>query len=206
MKYLPIETNLFIQNRQRFAEKLKPNSIAILNANDIMPTSADGTRSFIQNTDIFYLSGIDQEESILVIFPDVTEKKHREVLFIRETNEEIANVTRRQFGVHFPDCHRLAGLHAIVVNGLEPRSNREILAMGQQHTIVWPALGIYPIDAICNQLPEDIRREVTPKNIIRRKGDRVDWHSNIEITHRLTADVFQAAPFPVPQVLVATVK
>lgn len=90
MKYLPLETNLFIQNRQRFAAKLKPSSIAILNANDIMPTSADGTRSFIQNTDIFYLSGIDQEESILVIFPDAKEKKHREVLFVRETNEEIA--------------------------------------------------------------------------------------------------------------------
>jgi Xaa-Pro aminopeptidase len=90
MKYLPLETNLFIQNRQRFAAKLKPSSIAILNANDIMPTSADGSRSFIQNTDIFYLSGIDQEESILVIFPDAKEKKHREVLFVRETNEEIA--------------------------------------------------------------------------------------------------------------------
>jgi Xaa-Pro aminopeptidase len=90
MKYLPIDTNLFIQNRQRFVAKLKPNSIAILNANDIMPTSADGTRSFIQNTDIFYLSGIDQEKSILVIFPGAKEKKHQEVLFVRETNEEIA--------------------------------------------------------------------------------------------------------------------
>ena len=90
MKYLPIDTNLFIQNRQKFATNLKPNSIAILNANDIMPTSADGTRSFIQNTDIFYLCGIDQEESILVIFPGAKEKKHQEVLFVRETNEEIA--------------------------------------------------------------------------------------------------------------------
>ena len=90
MKYLPIDTNLFIQNRQKFAAELKPNSIAILNANDIMPTSADGTRSFIQNTDIFYLCGIDQEESILVIFPGAKEKKHQEVLFVRETNEEIA--------------------------------------------------------------------------------------------------------------------
>ena len=90
MKYLPIDTNLFIQNRQRFSEKLKPGSIAVLNANDIMPTSADGSRSFIQNTDIFYLSGIDQEESILIIFPEAIEEKHKEILFVKETNENLA--------------------------------------------------------------------------------------------------------------------
>jgi len=89
MKYLPIDYSLFVQNRQRFAAKLKPNSIAVLNANDVMPTSADGIRSFIQNTDFFYLSGIDQEESILLIFPDAHEEKHKEVLFIRETDEQI---------------------------------------------------------------------------------------------------------------------
>jgi len=89
MKYLPIDKNLFVQNRQRLAEKLKPMSLAVLNANDIMPTSADGTRSFIQNTDILYLSGIDQEESILLIFPDANEEKSKEVLFIRETNDEL---------------------------------------------------------------------------------------------------------------------
>jgi Xaa-Pro aminopeptidase len=89
MKYLPIDFSLFVQNRQRFAAKLKSNSIAVLNANDIMPTSADGTRSFIQNTDFFYLSGINQEENILLIFPDAHEEKHKEVLFIRETDEQI---------------------------------------------------------------------------------------------------------------------
>ena len=68
MRYLPIDVSLFVKNRQRFAAQLKPNSIAVLNANDIMPTSGDGTRSFIQNTDFFYLSGINQEESILLIF------------------------------------------------------------------------------------------------------------------------------------------
>ena len=90
MKYLPIDSSLFIQNRQRFAAELKSNAIAVLNSNDVMPTSADGVRSFIQNTDLFYLSGIDEEESILVIFPDAGEEKHREVLFIKETNKEIA--------------------------------------------------------------------------------------------------------------------
>jgi Xaa-Pro aminopeptidase len=90
MKYLPIDSSLFIQNRQRFAAELNSNAIAVLNSNDVMPTSADGVRSFIQNTDLFYLSGIDEEESILVIFPDAKEEKHREILFIKETNEEIA--------------------------------------------------------------------------------------------------------------------
>lgn len=90
MKYLAIDTDLFIQNRKRFVEQLQPNSIAVFNSNDIMPTSADGTHSFIQQTDLFYLSGIDQEESTLVICPDAKEKKHREILFLKETSEQIA--------------------------------------------------------------------------------------------------------------------
>ena len=89
MKYLPVNNNLFKNNRKKFKNKLKPNSIAVLNSNDIMPTSADGVRSFIQNTDLFYLSGIDQEESILVIFPDAKENKHKEILFIKETDEKV---------------------------------------------------------------------------------------------------------------------
>ena len=90
MKYHPIDRNLFIANRANFVKHLKPKSIAIFNSNDIMPTSADGTHPFIQQTDLFYLSGIDQEESTLVICPDAKEEKHREILFLRETNEQIA--------------------------------------------------------------------------------------------------------------------
>ena len=90
MKYLPIDSDLFIQNRKRLVERLKPNSVAVFNSNDLMPTSADGTHPFIQQTDLFYLSGIDQEESTLVICPDIKEKKHRQILFLKETNEQIA--------------------------------------------------------------------------------------------------------------------
>jgi Xaa-Pro aminopeptidase len=90
MKYLPIKKALFIENRQRLAALLKPKSVAVLNSNDIMPTSADGTYPFVQQTDIFYLSGIDQAESTLVLFPDAREEKHREMLFLKETNEKIA--------------------------------------------------------------------------------------------------------------------
>jgi Xaa-Pro aminopeptidase len=90
MKYLPIDKQLFIDNRQRFDALLKPKSIAIFNSNDIMPTSADGARTFVQHSDIFYLSGIDQEESILLCFPDAPNPEHREILFLKETNEHIA--------------------------------------------------------------------------------------------------------------------
>ncbi len=90
MRYDPIDPQLFIGNRRRLAAKLQPNSIAVLNSNDVMPTSADGVHPFIQQTDLFYLSGIDQEESTLVLFPGAREEKHREVLFLRETSEQIA--------------------------------------------------------------------------------------------------------------------
>jgi len=90
MRYLPIDKRLFIRNRKRFVKKLEKKSIAVFNSNDIMPTSADGTHGFIQQTDLFYLSGIDQEESTLVICPDAKEEKFREILFLKETNEKIA--------------------------------------------------------------------------------------------------------------------
>ncbi|AOW21354.1 aminopeptidase P family protein [Urechidicola croceus] len=90
MKYLAIDNNLFIKNRKKFTSKMKPNSLAIFNSNDIYPISADSTLPFAQHRDIFYLSGVDQEESILVIFPEAPKKEHREILFLRETNEHIA--------------------------------------------------------------------------------------------------------------------
>jgi len=89
MKYAPIDKTLFITNRSRLADNLKPNSIAVINSSDIMPTNADAAHPFVQDTDFFYLSGIDQEESTLLVFPDAVEEKHREILFIKETSEEI---------------------------------------------------------------------------------------------------------------------
>ncbi len=90
MKYLQIDKSLFEENRQRLTGQLAPNSIVVLNSNDVLPINADGTHKFIQQTDLFYLSGIDQEESTLIIFPDAREDKHKETLFLRETNEQIA--------------------------------------------------------------------------------------------------------------------
>lgn len=71
-------------------EKMKPKSLAVFNSNDVYPIGADSTMPFQQNRDIFYLSGVDQDESVLVLFPDAPEEKHREILFLTETNEHIA--------------------------------------------------------------------------------------------------------------------
>lgn len=89
MRYLPIDSQLFVKNRQRLAALLKPKSLVVVNANDIMPTNADGTMAFRQNNDLFYLTGVDQEETRLVLFPEHPDPKFREVLFLRETSELI---------------------------------------------------------------------------------------------------------------------
>lgn len=90
MKYERIDKSLFIKNREKFISQMEPNSLAIFNSNDIYPVSADSTLPFTQHRDIFYLSGVDQEESVLVIFPDAFEEKYREMLFLKETSELIA--------------------------------------------------------------------------------------------------------------------
>lgn len=90
MRFDPADPQLFVRNRARLTELLKDRSIAILHSNDVMPTNADGSMSLRQNTDLYYLSGVDQEESILVLFPDAHDPKDREILFVRETNEHIA--------------------------------------------------------------------------------------------------------------------
>lgn len=90
MRYTPPSKNLYINNRKNFVKQLKPGSLAIFNSNDQMPTNADGTMPFRQNNDLLYLSGIDQEESILVLFPDFYNENQREILFLKETSELIA--------------------------------------------------------------------------------------------------------------------
>jgi Xaa-Pro aminopeptidase len=90
MKYQKISNSLFIKNRKKFVSHLKPNSLAVFNSNDIVTTSADSTKPLEQHRDIFYLSGVDQEESILVIFPGATKEAHKEILFLKETNDTIA--------------------------------------------------------------------------------------------------------------------
>ena len=90
MKYDRIDKALYMANRQKFTAQMAAGSLAIFNSNDIYPVSADSTLPFAQHRDILYLSGVDQEESILVLFPNASNPAHREVLFLKETSELIA--------------------------------------------------------------------------------------------------------------------
>ncbi|MBT3913426.1 MAG: aminopeptidase P family protein, partial [Verrucomicrobia bacterium] len=87
MRHKSINKKLFVQNRQRLAELMAPKSLAVLNANDVLPTNADGSLPMQPNADLFYLSGIEQEESVLLLFPDAADNKHREILFLRQPNQ-----------------------------------------------------------------------------------------------------------------------
>lgn len=90
MRHHPIPASLFVENRDRLRALLPHGSLVIVNANDIPPTNADGSLTGVPNSDLFYLTGVEQEESILMICPEAHEEKHREILFLRETNDHIA--------------------------------------------------------------------------------------------------------------------
>ena len=89
MRHKPIKNKLFSENRKRLTTLLAPKSLAVINANDLLPVNADATLVMHPNSDLFFLSGIEQEESILLIFPDAAEEKTREILFLREPNEHL---------------------------------------------------------------------------------------------------------------------
>ncbi len=109
MRYEPIDKELFVTNRNRLTKELKPGSLAVFNSNDTMPTNADGTMPFRQNNDLFYLTGIEQEESILLICPGFREEKKREILFLRQPNEHL----EKWYG------HKLTKEEAKAISGIE---------------------------------------------------------------------------------------
>ncbi len=90
MKYAPLPPELFQLNRKRFTREMKPNTLAIFNANDLSPRSADQYFDFRQNSGLFYLTGIDQEETMLLLYPDSPKDGHKEVLLIKRSSEQIA--------------------------------------------------------------------------------------------------------------------
>ena len=90
MKAMPLPAALFTLNRERLVQKLLPRALAVFNANDLMPTNADGTMGHLQNADLFYLTGVHQEETILLLAPDAFDPNQREILFVREPNEHLA--------------------------------------------------------------------------------------------------------------------
>ncbi|MGJ5642579.1 aminopeptidase P N-terminal domain-containing protein [Formosa sp. S-31] len=89
MRYKQISNSLFIANRSRFAEQMEKNTLAILTSNDIKHNNADDMMGFTQNNDLFYLSGIDQEDTILVLYPQAVKPENRAILFVKETSEHI---------------------------------------------------------------------------------------------------------------------
>ncbi|MBX2984091.1 MAG: aminopeptidase P family protein [Flavobacteriales bacterium] len=90
MRYTPLAAATYREHRARFRKAMEKGGLAVFHSNDIMPTSADGTMPFHQAADIFHLSGIDQEETVLLLFPDAFDPKDREILFVRETSPSIA--------------------------------------------------------------------------------------------------------------------
>jgi Xaa-Pro aminopeptidase len=89
MRYEKLSSTLFIKNRAKLIELLPPKSLVIVSSNDIMPTNADGTMGFKQNSDLYYLTGLDQEETILILYPDAPEDQYKEMAFVKETSELI---------------------------------------------------------------------------------------------------------------------
>jgi Xaa-Pro aminopeptidase len=109
MKYLPLNPEIFTQNRKRFTERMEKNSIAIFNSNDELPTNGDQLFKFKQNSDLFWLTGIEQEDSMLVLFPDNPDPKHREVLILVRPNE-----LKEKW-----DGHRLRAGEATAISGIK---------------------------------------------------------------------------------------
>jgi Xaa-Pro aminopeptidase len=109
MRHEPIGKDLFITNRKRLLKKLPPGSLVVFNSNDIMPSNADGTLGYIQNSDLYYMSGIHQEDSMVVLCPGFPDKKYREVLFIKEPNELMEKW----------EGHKLTKKEATEISGIE---------------------------------------------------------------------------------------
>ena len=126
MRYEEIGKDLFIRNREKLKAKLKPNSVVVVCSNDMMPTNADGTMPFRQNSNLLYLSGIDQEESILVLAPNFPDPKFREVLFLRETSELIEIWEGHKYTV--TEATETSGVQTIMWNDKFEQTFNTILA------------------------------------------------------------------------------
>lgn len=112
MKYLPLDPQLFIKNRKRFVKEMLPNSIAIFVSNDEYPSNGDALHGFKQNTDLVWLSGITQEDSMLILFPDNPDPKYREVLVLVRPNELKEKWDGKR--LRAKEAAELSGIHTIV--------------------------------------------------------------------------------------------
>ncbi len=111
MRYDPIQKDLFVQNRRRLAALLQPTALAVVNNNDSLPTNADGTHLLHPNSDLFYLTGIEQEETILLLFPDAHEPRMREILFLRDTSPLLETWEGRKLSKD--DAKKISGIERV---------------------------------------------------------------------------------------------
>lgn len=125
MRYERITPDLFVQNRKRLAGLLPANSLAVVNANDISITNADGTQNTIVNSDLFYLAGVEQEQTILVIYPDADEETHREILFVREPTPQMETWEGRKLAKQ--EARELTGIQNIQWLSEFPRRFHQLL-------------------------------------------------------------------------------
>jgi Xaa-Pro aminopeptidase len=119
MRYEPIEAAFFTSNRERLKRLLLPNSLVVVNANDVLPTNADGVLAMCPNSDLFYLTGVEQEESILLLYPDADDEKQREILFLREPTPELE--TWEGHKLTREEARKLTGIHRIEWLGAFPK-------------------------------------------------------------------------------------
>ena len=135
MRYEKLSSTLFTKNRAKLIELLPPKSLVIISSNDIMPTNADGTMGFKQNSDLYYLSGLDQEETLLILYPDAPEDQYKEIAFVKETSELI----------EIWEGHKFTKQETIEISGIKniqwTHNFEQILK-----TIVYSADQIYLID------------------------------------------------------------
>jgi Xaa-Pro aminopeptidase len=111
MRYPKIDPRLFTTNRERLKQLMLPDSLAVVNANDVLPTNADGSLPLRANSDLFYLSGVEQEQSILLLYPDAHDEKHREILFLREPIPELE--TWEGHKLTRPEARALSGIEQV---------------------------------------------------------------------------------------------
>lgn len=135
MRYKTLPSQLYVKNRQKLVDQLAPKSIVLISSNDIMPTNADGSMGFKQNTDLFYLTGLDQEESFLLLYPDAPEEHLKEIAFVKETSELIAIWEGHKFTKE--EAHQISG-----IKNIQWTSQMDSI----MQTLVYTAENIYLLD------------------------------------------------------------
>ena len=173
MRYDPIDPKLFIQNRKRLTNSLPKGALTVFNSNDIMPTNADGTMPFRQNSDLFYLTGVVQEESILVICPGFPQEPLREILFIREPNELLEKW----------EGHKLSKAEASAISGV-----KTVMWLSDFHKTFHHLMVMGGVGEVFLNSNEHYRSEVVVQT---RDARFVEWCKNTYPLHRFN----RVAPF-----------